>query len=184
MVLRVVLVVVAGCAPVGAWRPASGVPAGAGAELGAGVVAQSPRPWVDEAWSGSGEMWGTGRVSSRVTLSTIVAVDGRGAAGGIALRWIAIEGDRAAVGIEVQLGWLWAAIAVPASVRMFGESWVYAAPRVGTFGARVAPALPVGVSLGLPSDTALRLEGQVSFPAFDPIERRFFFGAGVAQGLR
>ena len=185
MVLRaVVIVVVAGCAPVGGLRPVPGVGAENGAEVGVGVVGQSPRPWVDEEWRGGVEMWGSGRLGGRIEMSTIVAIDAHGVAGGVALRWIAVERDRVALGVELQVGWLWAAVAVPVSLRMFGESRLYAAPRLGTFGARLTPALPVGVSLGLPSDTALRLEGQVSFPAFDPVERRFHLGAGVAQGLR
>src|SRR5690606_31168618 len=119
---------------------------GRAAQLGVGAVVQSPRPYVNEPWRVSAQTWGTGELDGRVELSTVVALDDQGAAAGVALRWVAVHTERLSLGVELQLGWAWIAVALPASVRPFGESRLYAAPRLGTFGARWTPALPVGLS--------------------------------------
>ncbi len=178
------LLLLAGCAPPAALRPVPGLAEGRAAELGAGAVAQSPRPYVTEPWRVSAQMWGSGELDRRLELSTVVTLDDQGAAAGVALRWVAVDTDRAALGVELQLGWAWIAVALPASVRLFGESRLYVAPRLGTFGARWTPALPLGLSLGLPGATFFRAEGQASWPGFDAAGRRIHLSVGAAQGLR
>lgn len=170
-----------GCAPPADLRPTPGLPGGRDAELGGAAVAQSPRPFVDEPWRVSAQMWGSGRLGSQVELSTVVAVDDQGVAAGVALRWIAVERGRFALGLELQAGWLWVALAVPASVRLFDDTRLYTAPRLGTFGARWTPALPMGLSIDIPDAALLRLEGQASWPGFDAASRRYHLSAGAAR---
>lgn len=173
----------AGCAPVASMRPPPQLEPGRDAFAGAAVVAETPRPWVDEPWRASAQTWGGGRVSDRVELATVVAFDDRGASAGVALRWTVLEADRASLALEVSGGWLWVAVSVPASARLFGGTRLYAAPRLGTWGAEWSPAMPVGLSVGLPEDVALRLEAQWSWPGLVAEGRRLHLAAGVAGQL-
>ena len=173
----------AACAPLADLRPPPQLSADRDAFVGGGAVAQVPRAWVDEPWRVSSQLWGGGRLSDRVELATVVAFDDRGTAAGVAVRWTAVGTDRASLGLELSVGWLWIALAVPVSLRVVGDTRVYAAPRFGNYGARWTPALPVGLSLGLPEDVAVRLEGQVAWPGFLLEERRFHLAGGVAGEL-
>jgi len=169
------------CAPAGSLRPPPSPAPGNTVELGSGVVAQVPRSWVDEPWRAAVQMWGGGHISDRVELATIVMLDDLGIASGIALRWLPVETDRLTAGLELQVGWLWIAVAVPVSARLFGQTRLYTAPRIGTFGAEWTPALPLGVSLGFPRNVDLRLEGQVSWPGFHASGRRAHLSAAAAH---
>lgn len=172
-----------GCAPSADLRPPPQLGTNRDAFAGAGLVAQVPRGWVDEPWRVSSQMWGGGELGSRLELATLVAFDDRGASAGVALRWTALEADRAALALELSAGWLWVAVSVPVSLRLFGSTRAYAAPRLGTWGAEWTPALPVGVSLGFPEDLSLRLEAQWSWPGLVPEGRRLHLAGGVAGEL-
>jgi hypothetical protein len=52
-----VLVLGPSCAPLATFRPASALTTSRNTELGLGAVAVSPRPYVDEQWLHSGQMW-------------------------------------------------------------------------------------------------------------------------------
>ncbi len=91
-----------------------------------------------------------------------------------------VDDDRFALALDVEAGWLWAAIAVPVAVRTFGESWVYTAPFVGLWGPHVAVGAPLGFSLHVGQGVFLRAEGGVTYPELDPTQRRFHLATGVA----
>lgn len=132
----------AGCAPAASFRPPTGPMEDRSLELGGGGVAVSPRPYVQERWSGSGQLWATGPVADWLDLSAVVAFDDEAALGGGAAQARYVRTDRFAGAVELELGWAWGALALPVAVRLFDETWVYASPRLGTYGDEITPASP------------------------------------------
>lgn len=173
----------ASCAPLASFRPAPGLLEGRDVELGAGGVAVSPRPFVQEDWRGAGQLWGSLAVTDWLMVSGILVADDQAVLGGGAARALLLRTDRFAGGVELELGWAWGALALPVAIRLFDESWLYASPRIGTLGDEITPGIPVGLSFRLHEGLFVRAEGQVSWARFSGFERRFHVGGAVAYQL-
>ena len=170
------------CSPIANLRPASGLMPGKKLEVGAGAAAVSPRPYVTEDWQAAGQVWATGNTSSLITLSAIGAFDSDALAAGGALRVNLVRDSRLAFGVEGELGYAWAALSLPVAVRLFDESWVYSAPRLGTWSSDPIFGVPLGLSLRIYEGFSLRAEGQVSWQNFQYFNRRMHYaGAAVYQ---
>jgi len=172
------------CAPLATFRnPGAPAPAGHQLEVGLGGVALGPRPYVDEPWRVLGQAWLSKNLSRRVALSTVVAADQEAVAVGGALLWRFVHEPRWVLGAEIEAGWLWAALAVPVAVRMFGNTWLYAAPRFGNVGHRPTVGLPAGLSVGLGDTWSIRVEVQVSWTDLEPYNRRVHLGAALVRAF-
>lgn len=171
------------CAPLGSLRPASAPAAGRGAEVGAGAAVVSPRELVEEPVRAAGQLWALTRAGGRFTLSAIGAFDDDAVALGVAARFDAIDTKRFAGGVELELGYAWAAVSLPVAVRMFGESWAYGAPRFGSWGTQPLLSLPAGVSLHAGDGVFLRAEGQALIQSFAWGQPRWAAGLGAAYQL-
>jgi hypothetical protein len=169
-----------GCAPVAVLRPASGLADGREIEIGAGVATLGPRPYVEESTEVTAQLWTTIEPAEWLSLSAVTAFDDSALAGGIAARWNALRADRVALGLEAELGYAWAAGALTGAGRLFGESWLYAAPRLGTLGGHWAVGLPAGVSFEIVNGLSLRGEAQLSWVELKYYERRTHLAAAVA----
>jgi hypothetical protein len=172
--------VIVGCSPIANLRPASGLMPGKKLELGGGVAALGPRPFVSEDWESSGQIWVTGNASPKITLSGITAFDTDALAAGAALRLNALSEDRVAGGIEGELGYAWAAVSRPFALRVFDQSFVYTAPRLGTWSTGPIFGMPLGVSLRVYEGFMIRAEAQISWQDFKYYNRRAHLAAGVA----
>ena len=171
---------VVGCSPVANLRPASGLMPEKKLELGAGVAALGPRPFVSEEWQASGQLWVTGNASQKITLSAITAFDTDAIAAGGALRYNALFHDRVKGGIEAELGYAWAAVSLPIALRVFDQSFVYTAPRLGTWSDDPSFGIPLGVSLRIYEGLFVRGEAQVSWQDFKYYNRRAHLAAAAA----
>lgn len=170
-----------GCAPLASLRPAGGlVESGRSFELGAGAVALGPRPYVIESWQPVGQVWGTLALSRWFELSTVGAFDEAGFAVGETLRWIPLRLDRLALGGELELGFAWAAVALPVALRLTDGVWLYSTPRLGNLGIHLTPGLPAGISVNVAGGLVLRAEAQVSWADFLAYQRRLHLAAGAA----
>ncbi|MFZ5895064.1 MAG: hypothetical protein ACOY0T_28650 [Myxococcota bacterium] len=169
-----------GCAPVAMMRPPGVLEPDQRFEVGAGVARLSSRPYVDESARYTGQAWFSADVRRWLSLSGIVAFDTSAAAAGAATRWNALRTYRVTLGPELEFGYAWVAAAVPVSVRVFERNFVYAAPRVGSFGSRWTGGVPVGISVDLTHGFALRAEAQLSWQEFMYYNRRLHLAAGVA----
>jgi hypothetical protein len=168
-----------GCAPPMSLRPIGGLPLDRNAEVGAAFVRVGARPYVEESWQGVGQAWGSLRVSPALDLSAVTAFDNSGFAFGAAAKLAYVRGSRVWLGVEGEAGWAWAALALPASLRIVGELRVYTAPRIGNWGSEWTPGIPVGVSVPIYGGFVLRAEGQVSWADFKYYNRRFLAAGAV-----
>lgn len=173
----------AGCAPAASFRPPIGMMEDRSLEIGAGGVAVAPRPYVQESWHGSGQAWVSGPVLDWLQLSGVLAVDADAVLGGAAAQARYVDADRLAAAVEVELGWAWGAIALPAAVRLFDETWIYVSPRIGNYGDEITPGIPLGVSVRVWDGWMLRAEGQVSWADFRYYNRRIHLGLALAYQL-
>jgi hypothetical protein len=170
------------CSPIANLRPASGLMPGKKLELGAGAAAVSPRPFVTEDWESAAQLWVTGNTSALITLSAIGAFDSDALAAGGALRINLVHEQRVAFGVEGELGYAWAAMSLPVALRLFDESWLYSAPRLGTWSTDAIFSVPLGLSLRVYDGFSLRGEAQLSWQDFQYYNRRAHFaGAAVYQ---
>lgn len=175
-------IAVSGCSPIANLRPASGLMPGKRLEVGAGAAALSPRPFVNEDWESAGQVWVSGNTSSLITLSAIGAFDTDAFAAGGALRVNVLRESRFAFGVEGELGYAWAALSLPVALRLFDESWLYSAPRLGTWSTDPIFSVPLGLSLRIYEGFAIRGEAQISWQNFQSFNRRTHFaGAAVYQ---
>jgi len=172
--------VAVGCAPLASLRPAAAPMPGRTMEVGVGGALVSPRPHVQEPWRGAGQLWLSGAVSDRLVLSALAFFDDQAAGGGGAARLVLVDVDRVRAGVEVELGWLWAAGALPMAVRLFDQTWLYASPRLGNLGDELTPGVPFGLSVRVHDGLSVRLEGQPSWADFDAHQLRFHGALGVA----
>lgn len=99
---------------------------------------------------------------------------------GLAVAILPLRDGQFAAGLEFELGWAWAGIALPMAARTIGQMWFYAAPRLGSWGDRLSPDLPLGVDVHLADTVPARAEWQVSYAEFDPNHRRYHYGLGLA----
>ena len=174
------LVATAGFAPLAEMRPASGTMPGNTYEVGAGAVSLGKRPYVEETATTSGLLWFSGDVSKLVTLSGVGAFDTSAVGVGGAARLNAIRGDRAAAGIEGQVGYAWGAFLVPVALRVVDETWLYASPRLGTMSREPSFGIPAGISVRIVDGFMLRGEAQVSWQDFKYYNRRVHLALGAA----
>jgi hypothetical protein len=178
--LPAVVIAGVGCAPLTGLRPASMPMPGTDHEVGAGAGAITPRPYVQEPVRVAGHLWGGLRAAPWLVLSGVLAFDDEAAVGGLAARADWLDHDRLLSGVELELGWAWAALSFPLALRLFDQTWLYTAPRIGTFADQVTPFVPLGLDARIYEGLKIRVEGQVSWAAFDVFNRRFHLGAGVA----
>jgi hypothetical protein len=151
------------CAPLANFRPAAGLEPGRSFEVGGGGLVQGKRPFVDEPAHGAAQLWATGRLGPRFSLSGIAAFDASAFAAGGALRLDAVRTDRFFLGIEPELGFAWVAGVVPIAVRIVDWSFIYTSPRFGTRGEDWALDVPLGASVRLYEGLSLRGEYAVSW---------------------
>jgi hypothetical protein len=174
------LLFVAACSPIANLRPASGLMPGKRLEAGAGVAALGPRPYVSEDWALAGQLWLTGNASPRVALSALGAFDSDAFAAGGAIRLNVVQTPWLAGGVEGELGLAWAGLSVPFALRLFDESFLYTAPRLGTWSSGVIASVPLGLSVRIAGGLSLRAEGGVSWQDFAYYNRRTQLAAGAA----
>jgi hypothetical protein len=179
-VASAVLVAALGCSPIASLRPASGLMPEKKLEVGAGAAVLGPRPYVAEDWESAGQVWVSGNTSSLVSLSAIGAFDGDALAVGGAVRVNAARESRVAFGVEGELGYAWAAVSLPAALRLFDETWLYTAPRLGTWSDDPIFSVPLGLSLRIYEGFFLRGEAQVSWQDFQYFNRRAHFAGAAA----
>jgi hypothetical protein len=169
-----------GCAPLASFRPPDALGPERQTEIGAGAVALSPRPYVDEPSALTGQLWATRKLASWLHVSAVGAFDDEALAAGLALQAVPVLTDLFAAGAEVELGYAWGAVALPMALRPSGWLSSYTAPRLGTLGDRLTPGIPGGVSVRVVDGFQLRAEVQVSWADFDAYQRRMHAGvAGV-----
>ncbi len=173
----------AACAPAASFRPASALSNGRANEIGAGGVVIGKRPYVDEPAAGVGQAWGTHAVGEFVRVSLVTAFDAEALAGGFVLTVLPWQSNRIDAGIDVELGFAWAGVALPLAVRTVGPTWLYASPRLGTWGDRLTPGLPFGLDVHLGDDVSARAECQLSWADFVANNRRVLFGLAVAYAF-
>ena len=169
-----------GCSPIAGLRPASGLLPDRRLEVGGGAAILGPRPFVEEPTRGTGQLWATGRVGQWITLSAIGAFDTSAFALGGAMRLNVLRWDRVAAGVEVEAGFAWAGASLPLALRLFDETWLYTAPRVGTRSYDWALELPVGLSVRVYGGWMVRAEYRVSWVDLDPYSRRHHAALGIA----
>jgi hypothetical protein len=178
--LWLALLLLPGCTPLAGFRPASGLLPDRRLELGGGGAIVSPRPFVEEPARGTGQFWATGRASRYFTVSAIGAFDTSAVAVGGALRFDYLRVDRIAAGAEVEGGFAWAGGSLPFAVRLFDETWLYTAPRIGTRSYDWALELPAGISVRIHDGWMVRAEYRISWVELDPFSRRHVGGLALA----
>lgn len=170
----------AGCGPLAAFRPISALLGETTKELGLGAVAVSPRPYVDEPWRQAGQLWFSTRMTSWLNLSGIAAFDAEALGVGVGADIPIFRGRRFAAGVEAEAGYGWGAAAIPMSLRLFGQNWVYSAPRVTNIGIYPAVGLPIGLSVHVERGAFVRLEYQPTWTNLHAYELRHHLGAALA----
>jgi len=178
--LSLVLTLALGCAPVQGFRPADGFMDGKTSEVGMGAAVLGPRPYVDERAHGVGQLWISKQVHKRVMLSGMGAFDVAAAALGGGLRLDVYKNRRVATAVEAELGFAWAALVVPASVRLVGPARLYTGPRLGTRGVNWAVDVPVGISMPLAGSWVVRAEYASSWVELRNYQHRHLLGLAVA----
>lgn len=180
IVLLLMLALAAGCAPMQSFRPADGLMEGRTAEVGMGGAVIGPRPYVEESARGAGQLWVTGRVNKRVTLSAMGAFDLAAVAAGGGLRVDVVRSKRVAAALEGELGFAWAALVLPASLRLVGEARLYSGPRLGLRNLNWAVEVPLGVSMPLDRRWMVRAEYVSSWVELQAYQHRHSLGLGLA----
>lgn len=168
-----------GCAPAANLRPMTPFPPGKRAEVGLGYTAVGPRPVGLDEWAHGGQGWATAAATPWLDVAVVGAFTDTAGTAGVAVRWRALDADRVALGLGVELGVGWAGVQLPVAARIVDGLWIYSAPQLGTWGADVAPRLPVGIDVEVLDMLRVRGEAQVNYPDFDPYRRRVHLGFGV-----
>ncbi len=179
LVLLVVLLAL-GCAPVQSFRPADGLMDGRTGEIGGGVALLGPRPYVDEVAHGAAQLWVSKKVSKRTTLTGIGAFDVAAAALGGGMRVDLARNTRAALALDAELGFAWAALSLPASVRLVGDARLYTGPRFGSRGINWAVDVPIGLSMPIDRRWVLRAEYSSSWVELRNYQHRHLMGMALA----
>jgi hypothetical protein len=169
------------CAPSQGFRPAGMLDAERPRELGVAFSSVEARPYVDETSQYVGQVWWALRLDERWALTTLAAFDSSAAAAGAALRYEVASGQRAALAAEVEGGVAWAAVGVPATLRLWRGAAVYTAPRLGTWGSDITPFLPFGASVQIARSIAVRAEAELSWADFRYYNRRLHWGFAIAH---
>jgi len=153
------------------------------AEVGLAYTAVGPRPVGQDAWQHGGQAWGTVAATTWLDLALVGAFDDVGGTAGLAIRWRALDADRVAVGLGMELGVGWAGLQLPVAARVMDGVWIYTAPQIGTWGVDLGPRLPIGVDIEVLDRLRVRTEGQLNYPDFDPYRRRVHLGVGLGWQL-
>lgn len=169
------------CAPSQGFRPAGMLDAERPREVGVAFSSVEARPYVDETAQYLGQVWWALELDERWALTTLAAFDSSAAAVGAALRFEIAGGQRAALAAEVEGGVAWAAVGVPATLRLWRGTALYTAPRLGTWGSDITPFVPLGVSAQIARSMALRAEAEVSWADFRYYNRRVHWGFAIAH---
>jgi hypothetical protein len=167
------------CGPLASFRPPSALEGPPVAEVGAGIAAVGPRPYVEESTQATGQLWASLEAEPWLTLSTLAAFDDEAALGGVTVLAKPLRADRFVAGVEVEAGFAWGAVALPASVRLFDRTWLYTAPRFHNWADEISFGVPFGLSAGLLQSFDLRLEGQISWAELVYYNRRIHFGGAA-----
>jgi hypothetical protein len=168
------------CGPIASFRPASGLMPDRHLEVGAGAARVTARPYVDEDPASAGQVWVSGDVGERLSLTAISAFDSDALGLGGAARVNMIRFDRFAAGSEVELGYAWAAVSLPLALRVVEQTWIYSGPRLGTWGLDRCFFIPLGVSVHVYEGFILRAEWQRSWQDFKYYNRRDHYGLAAA----
>lgn len=170
-----------GCGPLATFRPASGLMPDRRMEAGLGVSAVTPRPYVNEGPASAGQAWLSGNIGPRFALTGIAAFDDDAVAAGGAARFTPLKRDRVVAGLEQELGYAWFAVSTPVAVRLVDQTWLYTAPRLGTWGVDLSFGVPVGLSVRVYDGLMLRAEWQRSWQDFKYYNERDHYGLAVAH---
>ncbi len=149
-------------------------------EVGFGATLVGPRPYVDEPTSSVGQAWLTQAYGESVRLSFVSAFDADAFAGGVALALLPLSTRQAVAGVEFELGFAWASFGVPVAVRTVGDTWIYATPRVATWGDRLTPGVPFGLDVHVADAVSARAECALTWSDFEPNNRRIHYGLALA----
>jgi hypothetical protein len=168
------------CAPVAYLRPTAGALPVADFELGAGVAAVGPRPYVTETWRGTAQTWLSHRHSELVTLSALAAFDDTALALGGAIRLNAFDLALVTGGVEAEAGYAWAALALPLTIRVHDRARLYTAPRLATWSLDPLFGVPLGVGLDVHERVQLLAEAQLSWQDFKSYNRRIHAASALA----
>lgn len=180
----IAIAVGAGCSPAAHLRPMTPWAPDRDVEVGMGYTAVGPRPVGQDTWQHGGQAWASASATSWLDLALVGAFDAElNGTAGLAVRWRALEVDRAALGLGVELGVGWAGIELPVAVRVLDGLWVYSSPHLGTWGTLPTVRVPVGVDVELVDTLRLRGEAQLNYPDFDPYQRRVQLGVGLGWQL-
>lgn len=111
----------------------------------------------------SAQLWYQRRLGQRVTLGGSLFAGGpAGVGGGLLTRFHLAEAERFRLGTDLDVGFLWAGVALPMAGRVGPDLWLYTAP-----GAQIANLqqvrLPVGVAYGATESMWLHAEGSVGW---------------------
>lgn len=155
--------------------------AGRPRELGIAFSSVGARPYVEETAQLVGQAWWMLRLDERWAFTTLAAFDSSAAAVGAALRYQLASGSRAALAAEVEGGVAWAALGVPATLRLWRGGALYTAPRLGTWGSELTPFVPLGISAQIARSVALRAEAELSWADFRYYNRRLHWGLAIAH---
>ena len=171
---------VLGCMPAALLRPPLPMLEGMENEVGGGGVAVSPPPYTIDPWYGSSHFWFRHRQRPRLTLAAIAGFDLEAAfvGGGLTVDYVNLT--RFVGAVDLEGGWGWVNLSLPFGVRMWDGGWLYAAPRLGTWGQHAAIFLLAGVDFRLKGPWHLRAEYQVSWEEFAGYNRRHHIGGGLA----
>ena len=145
-----------------------------------GTVAVSPRPYVDEPWSHAGQLWFTSKATPWLQLSGISAFDAGAIGVGVGATALLVRRSSLVAGVEAEAGVGWTAGGFPFALRLFEETWIYAEPRISSFGIYPAVGTPVGLSLHVEKGAFLRVEYQASWERFQAFNLRHHLAAGFA----
>jgi hypothetical protein len=205
-----------GCAPAAMFRPVAPFPEGQTVEVGIGGVISRhhivdpgsteppPREPGDvtpestpvatttgtEAGA-SAQFWFAAKVASRLELGFLGHVGDHNAVGaGAHVRWWWLDDEEVRLGLDGQLGFLWAGAGLPATVKLGSPLWLYIAPglQVTLGGPRVV--LPAGLSFSLGTNLSANLEvGTARLLGNESVQAEFasgipFFHAGLSLSLR
>jgi hypothetical protein len=168
------------CGPLASLRPISALNAQSANELGLGTVAVSPRPYVDERWSHTGQLWFTMRATPWLQLSGISAFDASAIGIGVGATASLVRAQSFVAGVGGEAGYGWAAAGLPLAARLFDQTWIYAEPRVTNYGIYPLFGAPVGLSLYVDRGAFLRLEYQASWERVQAFNLRHHLAAGFA----
>jgi hypothetical protein len=149
-------------------------------EVGFGTTLVGPRPYVDEPTSTVGHAWLTQAYGEFVRVSFVSAFDADAFAGGVALALLPLSTQRAVAGVEVELGFAWASFGLPMAARTVGDTWVYATPRIATWGDRLTPGVPFGLDVHVAHAISARAECALTWMDFEPNNRRVLYGLALA----